>query len=114
VIPLNDGSALRLTTSLYYTPSGRSIQAKGITPDIEVKRENQKLEDNQSEESIRIREKDLPRHFDNQKPDSQSKGEGTSQSDGKKLVDGDNQVRRALDLLKGYKIMIQTAQSQNK
>ncbi len=40
VIPLNDGSALRLTTSLYYTPSGRSIQAKGITPDIVVKREN--------------------------------------------------------------------------
>ena len=42
VIPLNDGSALRLTTSLYYTPSGRSIQAKGITPDIVVKREASK------------------------------------------------------------------------
>ncbi len=36
IIPLSDGSALRLTTSKYYTPSGRSIQAKGIEPDIVV------------------------------------------------------------------------------
>ena len=110
VIPLNDGSALRLTTSLYYTPSGRSIQAKGITPDITVKRENLKAEESQSEEVTRIREKDLPRHFDNQKSDTQSKIEA-AQADAKKLVESDNQVRRALDLLKGYKIM---AQTQNK
>lgn len=114
VIPLNDGSALRLTTSLYYTPSGKSIQAKGITPDIIVKKENPKSEEAQGEESIRIREKDLPRHFDNQKPDTQGKGEGAAFGDAKKLVEADNQVRRALDLLKGYKIMVQTAQSQNK
>ena len=36
IIPLSDGSGLRLTTALYYTPNGRSIQAKGITPDIAV------------------------------------------------------------------------------
>jgi len=114
VIPLNDGSALRLTTSLYYTPSGRSIQAKGITPDIIVKKESPKVEEAQSEDPTRIREKDLPRHFDNQKPDAQGKGEGTGQVDAKKLVDGDNQVRRALDLLKGYRIMAATAQTQSK
>ena len=110
VIPLNDGSALRLTTSLYYTPSGTSIQAKGITPDIVVKREVPKGEETQGEESMRIREKDLPRHMENQKSDSQSKEEA-AQADAKKMVEGDNQVRRALDLLKGYKIM---AQTQNK
>ena len=36
IIPLEDGSAVRLTTARYYTPNGRSIQAKGIEPDIEV------------------------------------------------------------------------------
>jgi carboxyl-terminal processing protease len=113
VIPLNDGSALRLTTSLYYTPSGRSIQAKGITPDIFVKRENLKGEEAQGEDPTHIREKDLPRHFDNQKADTQGK-EAAAQTIAKKLVEGDNQVRRALDLLKGYKIMVQTAQSQDK
>jgi carboxyl-terminal processing protease len=114
VIPLNDGSALRLTTSLYYTPSGRSIQAKGITPDIVVKRESAKGEESQGDDLTRIREKDLPRHFDNQKPDVQGKGDGAAQVDAKKLLDGDNQVRRALDLLKGYKIMAVSAQTQNK
>jgi carboxyl-terminal processing protease len=104
VIPLNDGSALRLTTSLYYTPSGTSIQAKGITPDILVKREASKTEENQPDESMRIREKDLPRHMEN--PGNQSKDEA-AQIDAKKMVEGDNQLRRALDLLKGYKIMAQ-------
>ncbi|MGA2939441.1 MAG: S41 family peptidase [Syntrophobacteraceae bacterium] len=111
VIPLNDGSALRLTTSLYYTPSGKSIQAKGITPDIVVKKENPKGEEAQTEDMMRIREKDLPRHMENQKSETQSKQEAATQSDAKKLIEGDNQVRRALDLLKGYKII---AQTQNK
>ena len=111
VIPLNDGSALRLTTSLYYTPSGKSIQAKGITPDIVVKKENPKGEEAQTEDMMRIREKDLPRHMENQKSETQSKQEAATQSDAKKLIEGDNQVRRALDLLKGYRIL---AQTQNK
>ncbi|MGB7906820.1 MAG: S41 family peptidase [Syntrophobacteraceae bacterium] len=111
VIPLNDGSALRLTTSLYYTPSGKSIQAKGITPDIVVKKESPKGEETQGEYLMRIREKDLPRHMENQKLETQSKGETGAPSNGKKLVEGDNQVRRALDLLKGYRIL---AQTQNK
>jgi carboxyl-terminal processing protease len=115
VIPLNDGSALRLTTSLYYTPSGRSIQAKGITPDIVVKKENPRGEESPGEDGMRIREKDLPRHFDNQKQDTQGKVEGaTGQVDAKKVIEADNQIRRALDLLKGYKIMAATAQTQNK
>jgi carboxyl-terminal processing protease len=37
ILPLGDGSALRLTTALYYTPSGKTIHEKGIIPDVEVK-----------------------------------------------------------------------------
>ncbi len=106
VIPLNEGSALRLTTSLYYTPSGRSIQAKGITPDIMVRKENPKTEESQGDEATRIREKDLPRHMEIKKTEPAHKQEA-AKAEGKKLVEQDNQVRRALDLLKGYKIMAQ-------
>jgi len=110
VIPLNDGSALRLTTSLYYTPSGRSIQAKGIEPDILVKRElPQKPDDEGTDEVRRIREKDLPRHMENQKAEPEDSKSGALQLETQKMLEQDNQLRRALDLLKGYKIMGQTS-----
>jgi len=61
VYPLDGGAGLRLTTALYYTPSGRSIQEVGITPDLEV---------SQSDEDAlgfpkrrRVRERDLAGHF---------------------------------------------------
>lgn len=112
VIPLSDGAALRLTTSLYYTPSGRSIQAKGIEPDILVKRElPPKSDEEGADELKRIREKDLPRHMENQKPDSGESKSVTTQLETKKMLDQDNQLRRALDLLKGYKIMGQMSAS---
>jgi carboxyl-terminal processing protease len=106
VIPLNDGSALRLTTSLYYTPSGRSIQAQGITPDIVVKKETVKtgVEETSAPDDSRVREKDLPRHMENPNLSKQD----AAQAETKKMVESDNQIRRALDLLKGYKIMAQT------
>jgi len=117
VIPLPDGSAVRLTTSLYYTPSGRSIQAKGIEPDIVVKRESAQNDDGDTEEELRrIREKDLPRHMEISPPDgaqedqedlSSQREQTERKSDGQKLMDGDNQLKRALDLLKSYKIMAQ-------
>ena len=56
IFPLGDNTALRLTTALYYTPSGRSIQAKGITPDVVVE---------QSNPSLQVREADLERHLSN-------------------------------------------------
>ena len=106
VIPLSDGSALRLTTSLYYTPSGRSIQAKGIEPDILVKRESPpKTEEEGADELRRIREKDLPRHMETEKPEPGDSKAGAIQIETQKMLEQDNQLRRALDLLKGYKIM---------
>lgn len=113
VIPLNDGSALRLTTSLYYTPSGRSIQAKGIEPDILVKRELPPKEDEDNSEEIRrVREKDLPRHMENKKTETPESEVSSTQTETQKMLAQDNQLRRALDLLKGYKIMNQSITNQ--
>jgi carboxyl-terminal processing protease len=113
VIPLNDGSALRLTTSLYYTPSGRSIQAKGIEPDILVKRELPPKEDEDTNDEIRrIREKDLPRHMENKKTENPESEVSSTQVETQKMLAQDNQLRRALDLLKGYKIMNQAVANQ--
>jgi carboxyl-terminal processing protease len=106
VIPMSDGSALRLTTSLYYTPSGRSIQAKGIEPDILVKKETpQKTEEDGTDEVRRIREKDLPRHMETQKLEPGDAKSGATQTETQKMLEQDNQLRRAFDLLKGYKIL---------
>ncbi|SHE78490.1 carboxyl-terminal processing protease [Desulfacinum infernum DSM 9756] len=110
VIPLKDGSAVRLTTSLYYTPSGRSIQAKGIHPDIVVKREVKAVNENSDDEELmrRIREKDLPRHMET--PENETKDAEESDSvtqETEQWLEQDNQVRRALELLKSYKIMAQ-------
>ena len=59
ILPLEDGSALRLTTARYYTPNGRSIQAKGIEPDIVV----QNARDARTGHLKAIREKDIRRHL---------------------------------------------------
>jgi len=61
VYPLDGGAGLRLTTALYYTPSGRSIQEVGITPDLEVKQTDDATLG--YPERRRVREKDLDGHF---------------------------------------------------
>jgi carboxyl-terminal processing protease len=69
ILPLDDKSALRLTTARYFTPNGRSIQAVGITPDIEVDAPKPTLASLEIpvdiEEHTVIRESDLPHHFNN-------------------------------------------------
>ena len=60
IMPLEDGSALRLTTAWYYTPNGRSIQAKGITPDLIFE---QDIEKAKYPHIHIIRERDLERHL---------------------------------------------------
>ena len=64
VLPLSNNTAIKLTTARYYTPSGRSIQAKGITPDIVVE------ETANGEAHDRLREADLERHLTNDKDKS--------------------------------------------
>ncbi len=64
IIPLPDGSAVRLTTAKYYTPAGRSIQADGINPDIVVEND---LTRTKGEKYTPIKEKDLDRHLEGAK-----------------------------------------------
>lgn len=61
VLPLPNNTAIKLTTARYYTPSGRSIQAKGIVPDIVVE------ETQNGSNAMRVREADLERHLNNDK-----------------------------------------------
>ncbi|WP_255990165.1 S41 family peptidase [Chitinolyticbacter albus] len=62
ILPIDAKSALKLTTARYYTPNGRSIQAKGITPDIVVE---EATVNGKEESGLMLREADLQRHLDN-------------------------------------------------
>ncbi len=105
IIPLSDNSGLRLTTARYFTPSGRSIQAKGITPDIVVERLD--LPTAEKKEGAHIREKDLENHFENEgkEPAEEKKIEKLPAYKTDEQVKGDYQILRALDLLKGWDIL---------
>ena len=95
ILALENKYALKLTTALYYTPSGRSIQATGIQPTIQVS-EGEAL----IESDTRIREADLPKHLENA-------SEQSSNSD--KIVDRlteDNQLLHAYNLLRGSQLLI--------
>lgn len=117
IIPLSDNSGLRLTTARYFTPSGRSIQAKGITPDIVVERVE--IPSGEKKESLHLREKDLENHFENDKKGgAEEKNSSLPLYKTDDQVKNDYQVLRALDLLKGWeilkKVMVNTAQPAGK
>lgn len=105
IIPLSDNSGLRLTTARYYTPNGRSIQAKGIAPDIIV--EKIELTTTDKKEGMHIREKDLENHFetDTKEPAEVKKEEKLPPYKSDEQIKGDYQILRALDLLKGWDIL---------
>ncbi len=117
IIPLSDDSGLRLTTARYYTPKGRSIQAKGITPDITV--EAVELpKTTGKKDSLHLREKDLENHFESEDKTGVSETKKDDKKNEKieektdkvpsKLEDNlktDYQVLRALDLLKGWELI---------
>jgi len=104
VIPLNDGTAIKVTTALYYTPSGRSIQATGIDPDIEVEQLRVKSVGGAVKRPL-VSESDLKGHLANgnktkKAHKKKNKGAGPSEVMQKRLK-VDTQLQRALDLLKG-------------
>ncbi|WP_224981808.1 S41 family peptidase [Geomonas agri] len=129
VMTLNNGDGLKLTTALYYTPSGRSIQAKGITPDIVV--DFAKPVAAKKETDPEIREQDLDGHMQGAqettpgapetKPVPATKpaapptpghppllpkvnGVGKEPSE-QELLQRDNQLSRALELIKGVNVL---------
>ena len=101
VMPLSDSSGLRLTTARYFTPAGISIQAKGITPDIVV----QPMEVKAVAEEPGLREKDLANHFETGKPESKPAPAPAHKFQLDQASQDDYQLMRALDLLKGYRII---------
>jgi carboxyl-terminal processing protease len=121
IIPLSDGSALRLTTARYYTPSGRVIQENGIEPDIivemkprnELDKKDGKNAEPEEKTKLRrfLREKDLKKHLK-----GKSSIEGTDEETAKKIEESkvkelhedlkkDNQLQQAVSLLSGWEVM---------
>nr|WP_229359036.1 S41 family peptidase [Halomonas salipaludis] len=94
VMPLGNGDGLKLTTALYYTPNGRSIQAQGIVPDVEVVRGRLEV----TESSRQLRESDLEGHL-------RSREETRERSAGSERLRDDYQLNEALNLLKALNVV---------
>jgi carboxyl-terminal processing protease len=115
ILPLGNNTAIKLTTARYYTPSGRSIQAKGIVPDIVVEDPATAGMDS----AFRLREVDLDKHLSNSQGEdktetpakpSKSQTHGKDSEGGKVEVaefgaKNDYQLNQALNLLKGMSIL---------
>jgi carboxyl-terminal processing protease len=126
ILPIGNGTAIKLTTARYFTPNGRSIQAKGIEPDIVVEDPSMPSED----EDLSIREADLDKHLSNptgddpapapaDKPDNvikappadkpgkdgKDKKAPTTLEPGEIVSKNDFQVNQAVNLLKGLQIL---------
>jgi len=124
VLPLRDNRGLKLTTALYFTPAGRSIQAKGIVPDIEIPDiKMPEVKKDELEDLVNIRESDLDGHLENgSKKDKELEKEpiaststttttttvvntspdtAKTDDDGKVALKTDYQLNEALNMLKG-------------
>lgn len=116
ILPLNNGTAVKLTTARYYTPNGRSIQAKGIVPDIVVEEATISPTDGAK---LEVREADLDKHLSNGQGDTPSaepaedkadklgvkKDGGARPEPGEVVSKHDYQFNQALILLKGLSLL---------
>jgi len=103
IFPLKDGSGLRLTTARYFTPNGRSIQAKGIVPDIVVK-PLQPEEEKVAPVPKLPMEKDLERHLMDIEKGPPKEKEKPKKEEVKEKKPIDHQLERALELMKSWEI----------
>ena len=110
IVPLNNGTAVKLTTARYYTPNGRSIQAEGIVPDIEL--ENVRLAEAESTFEA-VKEADLTRHLQNGNATPEDAAPPITVPDDNEpkesLARSDYQLYEALNLLKGLAIQQERA-----
>jgi carboxyl-terminal processing protease len=111
ILPMNNGAGIKLTTARYYTPNGRSIQAKGIVPDIIV--------EDPADQGLSLREADLSRHLLNPKEGEQTEEKTPSknlapeketqkaerQMPFEPATKSDYQFTQAMNLLKGLQIL---------
>lgn len=112
VLPLGNNTAIKLTTARYYTPGGRSIQAKGIVPDIIVEDPTSRGTDS----VFNLRESDLDKHLNNDKQaddkadfshnkNTESKNNSESSAPVEFGTKSDYQLNQAINLLKGMSIL---------
>ena len=97
IIPLSENGALRLTTALYYTPAGKSIQGKGISPDIKVE---QPLPEDLQGRDVTRGESDLKGHIKGVEENDEGSGSAAYVPPDPK---DDVQLGYALDLIRGVK-----------
>jgi len=102
VYPLEGGNGLRLTTALYYTPGGRSIQEVGIVPDIVVESVEAEQVARKSDSRRRLREADLEGHFTHEDAEPTKSDGSTAADDGDASEESDLQLARALEVLKSW------------
>lgn len=109
ILPMNNEAAVKLTTARYFTPSGRSIQASGIKPDIII--ENIRVNSEESANNNRVKESDLSGHLDKGSAEKDN-NEGKKKSKKKKdkdepsLAETDYQLYEALNVLKALAIQM--------
>lgn len=118
ILPLGDGSGLRLTTAKYYTPKGRSIQSTGITPDIVVKlpapakdgKPAEKEPDAKAVKPAQGKEKEAVPHSNGKAPEDTATKSGAApqlppvDTAGDPALEQDAQLQKAVELLKTWKI----------
>ena len=108
ILPMSDETALKLTTARYYTPSGRSIQASGIEPDMIVKNIQFNITNSNNMNNGLIKEADLSGHLDNEIAENNIDIDKKAESNSS-LVENDYQLYEAINVLKGLSIHLKKA-----
>lgn len=110
VLPMNNNTALKLTTARYYTPNGRSIQASGVVPDIIL--DKVKISKIENTFDAHVKESDLRGHLDNgleeapvTEGDKELEKDTLEEDDALPLSSGDYELYEALNVLKGLAII---------
>jgi len=102
VLPMSDKTAIKLTTARYYTPSGRSIQAKGIVPDISTG--NWKLEKDSTHKTANVKEADLKGSLKNNTSKKKTKSKKKTTKEKDSLI-SDYALHEAMNILKGLNVL---------